>query len=93
LCSISSGELLGPALTSAMLTRHAHVDADQWAGYGCFLRPGAFGHGGADPGVEVLCRHLPDRALTIVVLCNMEGALADAWALIGAGAADPDHRT
>ncbi len=91
LCSISSGALLGADLTAAMLGRHAYVEADQWAGYGCFLRPGSFGHGGGDPGVEVLCRHLPDRALTLVVLCNMEGCLADAWALIGAAAADPDR--
>ena len=87
---IASGDLLGHDLTAAMLGRHAHVEADRWAGYGCFLRPGMFGHGGGDPGVEVLCRHMPERELTFVVLCNVEGALDDAWRLLEAAGAGND---
>jgi CubicO group peptidase (beta-lactamase class C family) len=88
--AIASGDLLGGDLTAAMLARHAHVKGDLWWGYGCFLRPGLFGHGGGDPGVEVLCRHLPERGLTLVVLCNVEGVLDGAWRLLDAAAAGTD---
>jgi hypothetical protein len=49
-----------------------------------------FGHGGGDPGVEVLCRHMPERERTFVVLCNVEGALDDAWRLLEAAGAAND---
>ena len=54
-------------------------------GYGVFVRPdGSFGHGGGDPGVETLARHFPERDTSVVLLCNTDDVLDDAWAIVTA---------
>ena len=81
--SLASGALLGEETSARMRTRHVAVSDGVWMGQGLFLRAdGSFGHGGGDPGVETLSRHLPDRDLTLVVLCNQEGAVGPAWTLL-----------
>lgn len=80
--SLASGELLGPAVTERMLSRHTEEGEGIWMGYGVFLRPEGFGHGGGDPGVEVLSRHLPGQDVSLVVLCNGEGTVGEAWGLV-----------
>ena len=81
--SIASGDLLGDELGALMRGRHAAVAEGVWYGYGLYVRAdGGFGHGGGDPGVETIARHLPDRDLTLVMLCNGEGMLDDAWPLV-----------
>jgi CubicO group peptidase (beta-lactamase class C family) len=67
------GSLLG-ARRDAMLTPHVPVDAGLDMGYGAFLYgDGRFGHGGGDPGVNVLVQRLPRQDATVVALLNIEG--------------------
>lgn len=81
--AIASGDLLGEPLSSLMRRPHVLVDDAVSYGYGLFVRAdGTFGHGGGDPGVETVARHLPDRELTLVALCNGEGMLEDVWPLL-----------
>ena len=81
--ALASGGLLGEELSALMRGRHATVAEEVWYGYGLYVRSdGSFGHGGGDPGVETIARHLPDRDLTLVVLCNGEGMLDDVWPLV-----------
>ena len=57
-----------------MLTPHAEIAPGLHMGLGVFLYGGGrFGHGGGDPGVEVLMQRIPARDTTVVVLCNVEG--------------------
>ena len=82
----ADGTLLGP-LQDVVLTAHADVGDGFRNGYGVVLYPdGRYGHGGGDPGVEVLVNRLPAEDVNLVVLCNSEGlagdvrdALLDAW--------------
>jgi CubicO group peptidase (beta-lactamase class C family) len=79
--AIASGRLLGEETSALMRTPHVAVADGIWMGYGLFVRAdGSFAHGGGDPGVETMARHLPDRDLTLVVLCNEEGTLGPVWA-------------
>lgn len=81
--AIAAGSLLGSETSAVMRTRHVPVAEGIWTGYGLFVRAdGSFGHGGGDPGVETMARHLPDHDLTLVVLCNEEGTLGQAWAML-----------
>lgn len=81
--AIASGDLLGPELTTQMLTRHVPVDDRVAMGYGVLVRPdGGFAHEGGDPGVETMCRHLPRQDLSMVVLCNGEEMLDPVWTLL-----------
>lgn len=81
--AIASGDLLGPDLGARMRSRHVPVSDGVWYGYGLYLRAdGSFGHGGGDPGVETVARHVPDRDLTLVALCNGEDMLGDVWPLV-----------
>lgn len=60
-----------------MLTPHAEIEPGLHMGLGVFLYgDGRFGHGGGDPGVEVLVQRIPARDTTVVVLCNGEGRAA-----------------
>lgn len=78
--AIATGTLLGEELTGQMRAPHVEVAPGVAMGYGLFVREGGtFGHGGGDPGVETLARHLPDQDLSMVVLCNGEGTLETAW--------------
>lgn len=84
--AIASGSLLGPDLRDRMLTPHLPVGEGMSMGYGVFLRPdGSFGHGGGDPGVETLARHFPGLDTSIVLLCNTDDGLEDAWELLTGG--------
>ena len=81
--AIARGDLLGRDLSAQMCSRHVPVADGVWYGYGLYLRAdGGFGHDGGDPGVETVARHLPDRDLTLVALCNGEGMLAEVWPLV-----------
>ena len=67
-----------------------HVDAGDgfFEGYGVHLYPdGRWGHGGGDPGVEVLANRWPDDDLNVIVLCNTEGTAGDVRDLLRAAAA------
>jgi CubicO group peptidase (beta-lactamase class C family) len=67
------GSLLG-ARRDAMLTPYVPVDPGLDMGYGAFLYgDGRFGHGGGDPGLNVLVQRLPRQDATVVVLLNTEG--------------------
>lgn len=60
-----------------MLTPHAEIAPGLLMGLGVFLYgDGRFGHGGGDPGGEVLVQSIPARDTTVVVLCNVEGHAA-----------------
>lgn len=66
------GTLLGRPLRDAMLTARCPVDPGIDMGYGVFLfSDGRFGHGGGDPGVEVLVQRLPQLDTSVIVLCNV----------------------
>lgn len=61
-----------------MLTPHATIAAGLDMGLGVFLYgEGRFGHGGGDPGYEVLIQRIPSHDSTVAVLCNVEGRAAD----------------
>ncbi|QBR92418.1 serine hydrolase domain-containing protein [Nocardioides euryhalodurans] len=86
--AIAGGDLLGEELTATMRTPYVRVDHEAAMGYGIFLLDeGGFGHGGGDPGVETGARHLPDQDVSIVVLCNGEDMLDEAWDLVEAALA------
>lgn len=57
-----------------MVTPHTATDDEAFhSGFGVHLYPdGRYGHGGGDPGVEVLVHRWPDEDEHLVVLCNME---------------------
>ncbi len=82
----ADGTLLGPVQTFA-LARHADAGNGYHSGYGVLHYPdGSYGHGGGDPGVEVLVRRFPDKDAHVIVLCNGEGlagevrdAVLEAW--------------
>jgi CubicO group peptidase (beta-lactamase class C family) len=74
LVAYDDGTLLGD-LRGTMLHRHAAVvdDPGYHSGYGVHRYPdGRFGHGGGDPGVEVIVQRWPDDDVNLVVLCNVE---------------------
>jgi CubicO group peptidase (beta-lactamase class C family) len=80
------GSLLGPALREAMLTPRCQVEDGLAMGYGVYLRGEGrlrrFGHGGGDPGYEVLIHRVPDLDVNVVVLCNVEGLAGQARDLL-----------
>ena len=86
LARYADGTLLGP-VQEVVLAPHANAGGDFRSGYGVLLYPdGRFGHGGGDPGVEVLVHRFPADDVHLVVLCNGEGlagdvrdTLLDAW--------------
>ena len=79
---IADGSLLGAA-QEAVLARHADAGDGFWFGYGLVHHPdGRFGHGGGDPGVEVIVHRFPDDDAHLVVLCNGEGLLDDVRAAV-----------
>jgi CubicO group peptidase (beta-lactamase class C family) len=72
---------------NAVLARHVDAGDGFHAGYGVLHYPdGRYGHGGGDPGVEVLIHRFPAEDVHLIVLCNGEGlagevrdAVLDAW--------------
>ncbi len=83
---IADGTLLGP-MQEAVLARQVDAGDGYSSGYGFLHHPdGRYGHGGGDPGVEVLLHRFPDDDVHLIVLCNVEGladevrdAVVDAW--------------
>ncbi len=74
---LDDGTLLGRELTDAMLTPRVPVDPGLDMGYGVLIYPDKWGHGGGDPGVEMLAHRMPKQDATVVALCNVEGLAAD----------------
>ncbi len=82
----ADGTLLGDQ-QDRVLAPHADAGDGFFEGYGVHLYPdGRYGHGGGDPGVEVIANRWPADDLHVVVLCNVEGhagavraALLEAW--------------
>lgn len=78
LLAYDDGTLLGDQ-RDVVLAPHATMDGEAGragfrSGYGVHLYPdGRFGHGGGDPGVDVLVHRWPDEDVDLVVLCNVEG--------------------
>jgi CubicO group peptidase (beta-lactamase class C family) len=86
----ADGSLLGD-LTSTVLTPHVDAGDGFFEGYGVHLYPdGRWGHGGGDPGVEVLANRWPDDELHVIVLCNTEGTAGDVRDLLRSAAAAQD---
>jgi hypothetical protein len=79
--AVQDGTLLRPVDPDALLSHHADVTDEIGYGYGCYLFPGPggprWGHGGQDPGVEMIAYRWAERDLTLVVLCNMTGLTGD----------------
>jgi CubicO group peptidase (beta-lactamase class C family) len=70
---IAHGSLLGP-MQDVVLARHVYAGDGYFSGYGFRHYPdGRYGHGGGDPGVEVLLNRFPDDDVNVIVLCNIEG--------------------
>ena len=82
----ADGTLLGNA-RDVVLARHVDAGDGFHCGYGVMHYPdGRYGHGGGDPGVEVLVQRFPVEDVNLVVLCNGEGlagevrdAVLEAW--------------
>lgn len=69
---LGDGTLLGP-LQDVVMSRHAELGDGFGFGYGVLLyADGRFGHGGGDPGVDVIINRLPEEDVGVVVLCNVE---------------------
>jgi len=69
----ADGTLLGEN-QDRVLAPHSDAGDGYFEGYGVHLYPdGRYGHGGGDPGVEVIANRWPDEDVNIVVLCNGEG--------------------
>lgn len=81
--AIADDSLLGPELSTLVRNPQVPVAEGYQMACGLFVRDaGGFGHGGGDPGVETLARLVPERDLSMVVLCNCEGGLDPAWQLL-----------
>jgi len=65
------GTLLGRELTEVMLTPRVPVDPGLDMGYGVLIFPDRWGHGGGDPGFEMLAHRMPKQDATVVALCNV----------------------
>lgn len=77
------GTLLGRPLRDAMLTPRCPAFPGIEMGYGVLLYgDGRFGHGGGDPGVEVLVQRIPARDADVIVLCNVNGLAPDVRTLL-----------
>ena len=73
----ADGTLLGD-LGPMVVRRHADAGDGFAYGYGVLLYPdGRLGHGGGDPGVEVMAHRWPEEEVDVVVLCNVEDQSAD----------------
>jgi CubicO group peptidase (beta-lactamase class C family) len=85
--------LLGP-MTDVVLARHFEAGDGFHSGYGFLHYPdGRYGHGGSDPGVEVLLHRFPDDDVNFVVLCNMEGLAGEVRDAVLEAWRRPDHRS
>lgn len=79
---LADGTLLGP-LTDTVLEARQSLGDGFAHGYGVLHHPdGRWGHGGGDPGAEVLVHRFPDNDLHLVVLCNTNGWVEDLRATV-----------
>jgi CubicO group peptidase (beta-lactamase class C family) len=77
LTRLADGTLLGDG-TATMLAHHVDAEDGFSFGYGIRHYPdGRYGHGGGDPGVEVLVHRFPADDVNLVVLTNGEGMAGD----------------
>ena len=82
LTAYDDGSLLGD-LRDVVVHPHADAGDGFFEGYGVHLYPdGRIGHGGGDPGVDVLVHRWPDEAANLVVLGNTEGLTSDVRDLV-----------
>ncbi len=73
----ADGTLLGSA-QETVLAQHVDIGDGYHHGYGVLHYPdGRFGHGGGDPGVEVLVHRFPADDANLIVLCNGEDGAGD----------------
>jgi CubicO group peptidase (beta-lactamase class C family) len=82
-----SGELLGPELRDILLTPRAEVATGLWMGYGVYVRTEGirrYGHGGGDPGFEVLVHRYPELDANLVAQANVEDLTGDVRDLLAA---------
>jgi CubicO group peptidase (beta-lactamase class C family) len=81
-----SGELTGPELLATVLTPYWEMDPGLYMGYGVIMRGEGeahrYGHGGGDPGYEVLIHRFPALGVHTIVLCNVEGVCGAARDLL-----------
>jgi CubicO group peptidase (beta-lactamase class C family) len=81
LTAYDDATLLGQQLRDAMLTPRCTVAENIAMGYGVYLygqgRTHRFGHGGGDPGYEVLIQRLPQLDANTIVLANMNDICGD----------------
>jgi CubicO group peptidase (beta-lactamase class C family) len=81
LTAYDNATLLGRQLRDAMLTPRCTVADGIAMGYGVYLygqgRTHRFGHGGGDPGYEVLIQRLPQLDANTIVLANMNDICGD----------------
>ncbi len=68
---LDDGTLLGRDLTAEMLTPRVPVDPGLDMGYGVLFYADKWGHGGGDPGFEMLAHRMPGQDATVVALCNV----------------------
>ena len=74
--SVYAGETLLGEQQDRVLAPHGDAGDGFFYGYGVLMYPdGRYGHGGGDPGVEVLASRWPDDDVNVVVLCNGEEEL------------------
>jgi CubicO group peptidase (beta-lactamase class C family) len=81
LLAYDDATLLGAELRDALLTPRCQGDDNVAMGYGVFLhgigRTRRYGHGGGDPGFEVLIHRLPELDVNTIVLTNLNGVCGD----------------
>jgi CubicO group peptidase (beta-lactamase class C family) len=65
------GTLLGRELTDVMLAPRVPVAPGLDMGYGVLISADRWGHGGGDPGFEMLAHRMPKQDATVVALCNV----------------------
>ncbi len=79
--AFAAGTMAGPDGRDAMLTPRAEIRDGLAMGYGTFLYGTGgthrYGHGGGDPGYEVLIHHFPAQQANTIVLCNINGLASD----------------
>ena len=89
LTAYDDGTLLGD-LRDVVIHPHADAGDGFFEGYGVHLYPdGRLGHGGGDPGVQVLVHRWPDEDTDLVVLGNTEGLAGDVRDLVLTAWRDP----
>lgn len=86
LTAYGDGVLVGERMRDAMLTPRVNVADGLDMGYGVFLtgagRLRRFGHGGGDPGFEVLVHRYPQSRTSVIAQCNIEDLVGEVRGLL-----------